>query len=307
MTSIPIYQLPTGFFVEEKVDSLGSYMKYSDYEIQGKHVIDLRVMDAYDPHPPHKIPLDMWDQMVSLFMYYVGQHTEVQARFYVRDSEFICIIPKQKVTGGSVDYDYTQPLIDIDGNYYTAEWLAENGFYLFGHFHLHPFDMPNPSGQDDKNELDTPALFGIVSLPPKRASNEYRIKTTVVANNGDRNRRYDVNPWDFIELDSQSFIQTYEDSWFSSDVLDQVTKVTYAAPLPYNANKTLAPFHYVKREENLALQGLIKAAFETILLENSDITTSDIVLEMYSAVAAIRKQEEAYTFYDYGDYLEEYR
>lgn len=300
---VDIYQLPTGFYIEEKVDTLGSYLKYSDYEIQGDHILDPRLMDSYDSHPPAKIPLYLWDQMVSLFMYYVEQHTEVQARFYIRGDEFLCIVPKQKVTGGSVDYDYTQPLVDINGWAYTAQELAEDGWYLFGHFHLHPFDMANPSGQDDKNELDTPALFGIISLPPKRAANEYRIRTTVVANNGDRNRRYETNPWDFIELPTQAYIQTYDlEAWYSEDVLEQVSKVTYAAPLPYNPNKAIVPFNYIKREENLALQQQIKQKFAELLIENPDITTSDIVLEMYAAVAAIRQEEQAFTFYDLEDY-----
>lgn len=298
-----IYQLKTGFFVEDRIDTLGSYLKYSSYELEDDNVLDPALMDIYDSHPPYKIPLEMWDQMVTLFMYYVSQHTEVQARFYVRDSEFICIVPKQKVTGGSVDYDYTQPLYDISGNSYTIEWLAENDFVLFGHFHLHPFDMADPSGTDDKNELDTPALFGIISLPAKRNSNEYRIKTTVVANDGYRNRRYHVNPWEFINLKEKNYIQTHQASWFSEKVLTQVSKFTYVPPT-YHAGRAIVPHTtYKKREENIGLQQLLAEAFQDILMQNSNLTTSDIALEMYSALSLVRKQEELFTYdidnYDY--------
>jgi hypothetical protein len=231
-----IYQLTDGTYVEAKETEFGQYVIYSDYEEEydpTKHV-DESILDMYVGKPQDKIPNRLWNQMVTFFMYYLAQGTEVECRYYKKDNEFICVVSNQTVTQVGVNYDYTKPIYGLDGKEYTRESLVKDGWVLYAHFHLHPFDMANPSSIDDNGangaggELKLPLLYGIVSIPTDRASDKhYRIRTTVVAHNGIKNRRYFTNSWDFIELPTEQEVHAYTQVPYADICKTQVKRFVY--------------------------------------------------------------------------------
>lgn len=126
ITTKDIHQLNTGHYIEEKTTELGSYFVYSDFEADDK--IDPAIMQHFVGNPQHKIPRRLWNQMVTFFMHYLAQGTEVECRYYKRNNEFICVVGSQIVAGASVDYDYTKPLYGLDGLQYTRESLVADGW-----------------------------------------------------------------------------------------------------------------------------------------------------------------------------------
>lgn len=219
-----VYQLKNGLFVEQAKDEYGTRLVLSDHTISNAY--DTSALDTYVTQPKHKIPLQLWNQLISFFMHFKRQRLEVQARIYKRDGEeFICCVPYQEVENSYLRYDYNKGLMSLDGRSWTLKELVAQGWIAYAHIHLHPFDMADPSQIDDKNELDTPLLYGIVSIPTHRQSeNTYRIRMTIVANNGVINRRYKVNSPSLIAFTSSSEIQEYTEVPYSTNCLSLVNR-----------------------------------------------------------------------------------
>lgn len=294
-----IYQLNTGHYIEEKVTELGSYFVYSDYTTDDK--IDPAIMQCFVGNPQHKIPRRLWNQMVTFFMHYLAQGTEVECRYYKRDGDFICVVGSQTVTGASVTYNYALPLYGLDGLQYTRESLVANGWVLYAHFHLHPFDMPSPSGVDDTNEMKTPLLYGIVSIPSKRESDQhYRIRTTVVANNGYANYRYFPQAWDFIDLPVDSELQTCIHTAYAPICETQVKRFVYQAPLQQTKwtknSKWLQPAKsdvvYKTKPKNLAER--LSTVLQDLLYSDSTITVADIEKELPAVLSDLLTADAQY-------------
>lgn len=306
MTVKNIYQLTTGLYVEEKKTELGGYIIYSDYEDKtDPNKQDPAIMNHFVGSPQHKIPNRLWNQMVTFFMRYLANNTEVECRYYKREAEFICVVGNQTVTGASVKYNYDLPLYGLDGFMYTRESLVADGWVLYAHFHLHPFDMANPSSVDDANEMKTPLLYGIVSIPTGRASDhDYRIRTTVVAHDGYQNRRYFPQCWDFIELPVASEIQEYIDIPYAPICETQVKRFVYTPHLQQTNwqknSKWLKPasdvtYTYTPKP----LSERIKTALENIMLVSPSVTLADIEKELpavLSELAATPKEDNLFTF-----------
>ncbi len=286
-----IYQLTTGHYVEEKTTELGGYIIYSDYQDKSDpNKLDPVVMDQYVGAPQQKIPNRLWNQMVTFFFHYLADGSEVECRYYKKSSEFLCLVGNQSVTGASVKYNYDLPLYGLDGLMYTRESLVADGWVLYAHFHLHPFDMADPSGVDDKNEMGTPLLYGIISIPSQRASDhQYRVRTTVVAHDGYENRRYWTQSWDFIDLPTTSEIQQYVHIDYAPVCEFQVKRFVWQAPLQqakWNKNsKWLQPalpaqggIVYSTQPKNLAER--LSRALQNVLLADSNITIADIEKEL---------------------------
>jgi hypothetical protein len=218
-------------------------------------------------------------------MHYLAQGTEVECRYYKRGGEFICVVGSQIVADASVTYNYALPLYGLDGSMYTRESLVAGGWVLYAHFHLHPFDMPSPSGIDDTNEMKTPLLYGIISIPMGRQTDmDYRVRTTVVANNGYQNYRYFPQAWDFIDLPVYSELQTYVHTAYAPVCETQVKRFVYQAPVwqkGKTATKWLQPAGgttYTYQPKSLAEK--LTAALENIMLASPSITVADIEKEL---------------------------
>jgi hypothetical protein len=290
-----IHQLNTGHYIEEKVTELGSYFVYSDYTTDDK--IDPAIMQCFVGNPQHKIPRRLWNQMVTFFMHYLAQGTEVECRYYKRDGDFICVVGSQTVTGASVTYNYALPLYGLDGLQYTRESLVANGWVLYAHFHLHPFDMPSPSGVDDTNEMKTPLLYGIVSIPTGRQTDmDYRIRTTVVANNGYANYRYFPQAWDFIDLPVDSELQTYTHTAYAPVCETQVKRFVYQAPVWQKGNTTTKWLQPAKSGVvyTKSLAEKLKTALENIMLANPSVTVADIEKELPAVLSDLLTADVQY-------------
>jgi hypothetical protein len=221
--------LENGLLVKAKNDVLGSYLQVG--QVTHPQGLPNSVLNQYLIHENGEhIDLETWNQMVSFFMYYAAKNLEVQARVYSRFlatpqddlPTYIVVVPKQTLSAAAVVYDYSQGMIDLDGYEYTSNSLQDLGYICFGHFHLHPFDFPNPSTQDDANELGDTGLYGIISLPNPRLAQQYRIRMTMVANNGATNRRYSVDPWELVALPVTDYIQTYTPVGYTSLAHDMI-------------------------------------------------------------------------------------
>jgi len=295
-----IYQLTTGLYVEEKRTELGGYIIYSDYEDKtDPNKQDPSIMDHFIGAPQHKIPRRLWNQMVTFFMHYLSNGTEVECRYYKRGGEFICVVGNQSVTGASVTYNYALPLYGLDGLLYTRESLVEDGWVLYAHFHLHPFDMADPSGVDDKNEMGTPLLYGIISIPTGRQSDyHYRVRTTVVAHDGYQNRRYWTQSWDFIDLPVNSEIQEYTVVPYAPVCESNVKRFVYQ-PLQQgkwqNNSKWLQPASgttYTYQPKTLAER--LKTALENIMLINPSVSIADIEKELPAVLSDLLATDKKY-------------
>ena len=290
-----IYQLSNGLYVEEKATEFGGYLVYSDYVDTDSNKINPAVMDAYQGSPQHKIPNRLWNRMVTFFMHYLADNTEVECRYYKRNSEFICVVGNQSVTGASVTYNYALPLYGLDGIRYTTAQLVAEGWVLYAHFHLHPFDMPSPSGIDDTNEMGTPLLYGIISIPTDRKSTlDYRVRTTLVANNGYENRRYFPNSWDFIDLPVSTELQEYRPVSYDPVCETQVKRFVYLAPvttLYKGGTKWLKPSTVSVK----SLAEKLQDALEAILISDFQLTVTDIEKEL-PAVLSELLQSELFTY-----------
>lgn len=221
--------LTNGRLVELHEDLIGKYLRYLSFN----DGLDPEVMRVYEvnKHNPYKVDRDTWDQLVSFFMYYANKRLEVQARILFRTASrndgrynHIVIVPNQVLTGGSVTYDYDyKKIYDLDGNEYSSyQELVELGYSTLVHVHLHPFDMPLPSGIDDINELPDPIFYSIISLPNERKPNQYRVTSSVVANNGEKNVRYHIEPWTLYAIEENTNIWTYEQIEYSPIVHNQI-------------------------------------------------------------------------------------
>lgn len=318
-TEKKIFQLYNGLYIEEKATELGGYMVYSDYldtdPVNKKQ--DPLVMDHFIGAPQHKIPRRLWNQMTTFFMHYLADGTEVECRYYKKNADFICVVGNQSVTMASVTYNYALPLYGLDGMLYTRESLVADGWVLYAHFHLHPFDMPSPSGVDDKNEMSTPLLYGIISIPSNRASDmHYRIRTTVVAHDGYQNRRYFPQSWDFIDLPVDSEIQQYEEIAYAPICETQVKRFVYQPVQTGKWNKNskwLQPATgstYTYKPQTLAQR--LTTVLENIMMVSSSITVADIEKELPAVLAALSKVDaevsELFTYdrYDSVDVVDPY-
>lgn len=315
-TEKKIYQLTNGLYVEEKATELGGYIVYSDYEdTQDPLKQDPTIMDHYIGAPQHKIPNRLWNQMVTFFMHYLADGTEVECRYYKKNSDFICVVGSQTVTGASVKYNYALPFYGLDGLVYTVESLVAGGWVLYAHFHLHPFDMPSPSSVDDNNEMKTPLLYGIISIPTNRASNKhYRIRTTVVAHNGYQNRRYFTHSWDFIQLPTDNEIQEYTEIAYAPVCESQVKRFIYQPVIQqgkWNKNsKWLKPADSVTYNyQPKTLSERLQTVLENIMLSTPSITLADIEKELptvLSTLAATDSNLFTYDRYDSVDIADPY-
>lgn len=310
-----IYQLRNGFYVEEKTTELGGYVVYSDYEdTTDSNKQNPAIMDHFVGSPQHKIPNRLWNQMVTFFMRYLADNTEVECRYYKKGSDFICVVGNQSVTGASVKYNYDLPLYGLDGFMYTRESLVADGWVLYGHFHLHPFDMPSPSGVDDHGadgkggELKLPLLYGIISIPTGRASDHhYRIRTTVVAHDGYQNRRYFPQSWDFIDLPVASEVQEYTAIAYAPVCESQVKRFAYQAPLQQTKwtknSKWLQPATTTTTYQPKSLAERLQTALETILMYSAGTTVADIEKELPTVLAALAADDaQASALFTYDRY-----
>ena len=299
-TTKKIYQLYNGLYVEEKQTEFGGYMVYSDYldtdPVNKKQ--DPAIMDHYVGAPEHKIPNSLWNQMVTFFMRYLADNTEVEARYYKKGSDFICVVANQSVTGVSVKYNYALPFYGLDGSLYTREQLVADGWVLYAHFHLHPFDMANPSSVDDADEMGIPLLYGIISIPSARASDHgYRIRTTVVAHNGYQNKRYWTQAWDFIDLPTDNEIQQYTYTAYAPVCESQVKRFVHVAP-PIQKSRYLQPVTYTHQPKSLADK--VQTALETIMLYNAGVTVTDIEKVLPTVLAALSDTDALFTYDRYN-------
>ena len=304
MTTTEIYQLNNGFYIEEKRSELGSHFVYSDFETDDK--IDPAIMTQFVGNPQHKIPRRLWNQMVTFFMHYLADGTEVECRYYKRNADFICVVGNQSVTGASVAYNYALPLYGLDGVQYTRESLVADGWVLYAHFHLHPFDMPSPSGVDDTNEMKTPLLYGIISIPTKRASEQhYRVRTTVVAHNGYANYRYFPQSWSFIDLPVDSEIQIYTHTPYAPICETQVKRFVYTPPtyrkghtkwlLPAVAQGDFTTYSHTTPKN---LSERLTKALESVLFMDSSVTIADIEKELPAVLSELVAADAQLFTYD---------
>lgn len=309
MTTTDIWQLRNGLYIEPKTTELGGHYVYSEYEdTNDPDKIDPAIMQEFEGNPQNKIPNHLWNQMVTFFIHYLEQKTEVECRYYKRGADFICVVGSQSVTGGSVTYDYALPLYGLDGIRYTRESLVAEGWILYGHFHLHPFDMPSPSGIDDTNEMKTPLLYGIISIPTGRKSSmDYRIRTTLVANNGYQNYRYFPKSWDFIELPINDELQTYTHTAYAPICESQVKRfiytpqhITYAV----GSTKWLQPtlpvqggIVYSTTPKDLSER--LSRALQNVLLADSKITVADIEKELPAVLSDLLTESQYSELFTY--------
>jgi hypothetical protein len=163
--------------------------------------------------------------------------------------------------------------------------------------------MPNPSSVDDTDEMNTPLLYGIISIPSGRASNKhYRIRTTVVAHDGYQNRRYFPQSWDFIDLPVASEIQEYRDISYAPICETQVKRLVYTPPLQqaqWNKNsKWLQPAGgsttYTYQPKTLFER--LTIVFENLMMTNPSITVADIEKELPTVLAALATENTLFTY-----------
>ncbi len=306
-----IYQLTTGHYVEEKTTELGGYIIYSDYQDKSDpNKLDPVVMDQYVGAPQQKIPNRLWNQMVTFFFHYLADGTEVECRYYKKGSEFLCLVGNQSVTGASVKYNYDLPLYGLDGLMYTRESLVADGWVLYAHFHLHPFDMADPSGIDDKNEMGTPLLYGIISIPSNSPAQHYRVRTTVVAHDGYENRRYWTQSWDFIDLPTTSEIQQYIHIAYAPVCESQVKRFVWQAPLQqakWNKNsKWLQPAssQTIYSYQPKTLSEKLQTALENVLIMNPSTTLAELEALLPSVLDSVRDRgiQESASLFTYDRY-----
>ena len=268
-----IARLSTGQYVELYHDTLGDYIKYSDY--RDPEGIDPSNLGSFDYLFPEKIEYEAFLQMVSFFLYYGNKNLEVQARIYSRyyaseeqktdgRQEFIVVVPKQSIAHSSVTYDYKfGVIIDLDGVQYSSlDELDDLGYKLIVHFHLHPFNMPTPSATDDATELPHPCMYGIISLPSK-TNDSYQIVLSVVRNNGIKNCRYFIREaWKVIELPEESNIQKVTQLiTFTEEAHNQIIPLTVLQP-PKKIHSFPAPAKF------LGKQGVLRPGTSNPSLKN---------------------------------------
>jgi len=298
MNTTNIWQLKNGLYIEPKIAELGGHYVYSDYiDNDDPNKIDPAIMQEFEGNPQNKIPNHLWNKMVTFFVHYLEQRTEVECRYYKRGSNFICVVGSQLVTGGSVAYNYNLPFYDLDGVLYTRESLVDNGWILYGQFHLHPFDMPSPSSVDDTNEMKTPLLYGIISIPHGRLSTmDYRIRTTLVANNGHENYRYFPQSWDFIDLPINDELQTYTHTAYAPICESQVKRMVYRpqqVTYAVGSTKWLQPIQSGVTAKSLSERLVV--ALRNILLADSKITVGDIEKELPAVLSELLTEDSKYS------------
>jgi len=247
------HRLTTGQYVDLYEDILGDYIKFSNYV--DPNGIDPTNLSQFDYKFPEKIEYEAFLQMVSFFLHYADKKLEVQARIYSRyyaseeqkqdgRQDYIVVVPKQSIAPSSVTYDYKFGVImDLDGTQYSSlDELEDLGYKLMVHFHLHPFNMPMPSGTDDGNEIPHPCMYGIISLPTTNRDS-YEIVLSVVRNNGIKNCRYSIKEsWKVIDLPEDSNIQkVIELIRYSEEAHNQIIPLEVLVPLPPKAHSFPAP------------------------------------------------------------------
>lgn len=184
-----MYFLKSGEQVEEVSSFWGSHLRI----VPRPDGFDDGAMDQFavsDNIP--KIPQDLWDRLMSLYVEYADQQLEVHARIVldVENQDWKVLIPKQEVSQGHVDYDYTQSVDLVTGERLSYPLDLPNHFNIW-HTHSHnTMALQNPSNVDDKDELKSPEGYCVISnIDPTQLT--YKTCFTVVSNNGRKTVKQD--------------------------------------------------------------------------------------------------------------------
>jgi hypothetical protein len=101
-----------------------------------------------------KLPAELFDTIISFFALFEKEHHEVQVVLLRNEedvSQWMVVVPKQKVTSTSVSADLTKLINLISGDIYDG--IPESWVYA-GTMHLHPDNLGAFwSGTDDASEL----------------------------------------------------------------------------------------------------------------------------------------------------------
>lgn len=207
-----------------------------------------------------KVPKRLFDRVIKFFYDYASQGLEVHARvvYNPRSKEFKVFIPTQTITGASVEqYDYTQA-IDLETGEKTA--LPHKHFATLWQWHVHPFNLPDPSSIDDDGipgqpgtgELDRPGGYGVASTWRKREGFMCcTLRCTVVVSDGfgKRNKRLSIPTHlvvEGLEEGEGEKIIIYKASYSANahSVVSRYVRPVVAAKKGNNAQftNTLAPY-----------------------------------------------------------------
>jgi hypothetical protein len=183
-------RLKTGETVAQLETYYGNHLVYQPYE----DGIDDYVMRVFEVNPNlPKVPTDLWNKLMTLFLDYAEQDLEVHARIIYDEyrNDWKVIIPTQMVTGGSATYNY-QSCVDLETGRslsYPADLPSYDNIW---HIHSHnTMQLKHPSGVDDKDELHVKQGYCVISNIDL-VNRTYKWCFTVVGNDGKnkQNKRF---------------------------------------------------------------------------------------------------------------------
>jgi hypothetical protein len=140
----------------------------------------------------HRIPADLWAKWVKLCFHYVDkvqECVEVSVRILRSEADpsvYRLLVPRQKVSGGSVRVDSFDEAIDLATGEEITQYPPE-GWIPVGSSHSHNTMQAFFSGTDDKYELGDPGIHIVVG-----SINTKDMKYTIAASVVGSGRRFSV-------------------------------------------------------------------------------------------------------------------
>lgn len=228
----------------------------------------------------HKIPAELWTRWVNLCFHFVDKvpgSVEVSVRFLRSQedpSKYLCVVPKQVVSGAAVRVDSFDECIDIESGQEFTEYPPQ-GWIPVGSSHSHNTMGAFFSGTDDKYELGDPGIHLVVGAI-KTKERTYEIAASVVGSG----RRFKLSYKELIDA------TPIEDVTFHPKVL---AYVDYTSPV---SNYTYTP----------AKPGAITTTKYTSTGNKNDRRSYRKWLEQYAGYSYFSQNEYSDPFYYNGDY-----
>lgn len=211
-----------------------------------------------------KIPYSIWCRVANLFKYYsdksLGTLEAAVGFFYNWDTAvWKCLVPKQSVTGVSVNYDFKKACDIETGEEISCDDLLAEGYVWMSRTHSHnTMNLPTPSATDDTTEIPVSQFCGIVSNI-NTAENSYMLTFTVVRTWDEHrkiNRRYFniprlmnlhwtkfvESPWE-IPADVYPFTLPFDDEFqYHENCLKYVVKHEYQTTIWTGSSRNVKYF-----------------------------------------------------------------
>jgi len=225
--------------------------------------LDESALEHFEPSPSiPKIPDYLFKKLSKFFYDYASKNLEVHARvvYNPNTKSHKVFVPTQTIAGASVDTFEYKIARDLETGEDVS--LPDINWLTLWQFHVHPFDIPGPSGIDDNGfpnrpgtgELDVPCGYGIFSCwrSSKDKKAVFTLRTNVVVNDGlrTRNKRLDIPVSEIVEgISDGEEILVYNAS-YSPKVHDLVSRFVPVVPKYKNYNLLQGQVGYVPKTVN---------------------------------------------------------